>query len=104
MIATDVERGDPASDAALARLADGADVLVHDAQYLPDEYLTSKRGWGHSTWEHAVEAALQAGVGRLVLTSHDPHRTDEQVKEIVRLARRRFPATEAAHPGMRIEV
>lgn len=104
VIATDVEAGDPASDLAVRRLAAGADVLVHDAQYLPEEYARSKVGWGHSTWEQAVAVAVDAGVGRLVLTSHDPDRADEGVDEIVAAARAVFPATEAAFSGMTIEV
>lgn len=103
VIATDVEAGDPAGDAALRRLADGADVLVHDAQYTPEEWATTRQGWGHSTWEHATAVATAAGVGRLVLTSHDPERTDEGVDAILHAARGRFAATEAAAQGQLIE-
>jgi phosphoribosyl 1,2-cyclic phosphodiesterase len=103
VLATDCERGDPAADERLRILADGADVLIHDAQYTPDEYPTHYLGWGHSTRHHAVEAALESGVRRLVLVSHDPHRTDGQVDAIVESARREFPATEAAYEGMQIE-
>lgn len=102
VLATDYERGDPVADAALRRLAQGADVLIHDAQYTPDEYPTRYIGWGHSTRHHAVQAAIDAEVGRLVLISHDPMRTDDQVDAIVEMARREFPATEAALEGMQI--
>ncbi|MFA7250139.1 MAG: MBL fold metallo-hydrolase [Dehalococcoidia bacterium] len=103
VIATDVEAGDPASDAALRTLAEGASVLIHDAQYTPGEWATTRRGWGHSTWEHATAVAAEAHVDRLLLTSHDPDRTDEGIDEIVRAARQRFPATEAAFEGQIIE-
>jgi phosphoribosyl 1,2-cyclic phosphodiesterase len=103
VIATDVEAGDADSDAALLALADGADVLVHDAQYTPREWATTRRGWGHSTWEHATAVAAKAGVGRLLLTSHDIGRDDDAVDEIQRLARERFPATEAAVEGQVVE-
>ena len=99
VVATDHEAGDPDGDAALEKLAAGADVLIHDAQYTPEDY-EAHRGWGHSTWEDAVVAAEAAGVGRLVLTSHDPSRTDEDIEDIVTAARRRFPLVEAAHQGM----
>ena len=101
VFATDVERGDPASDDALRRLAQGADVLIHDAQYEPGEY-DLHEGWGHSTWRHAVEAAEAAEVERLILVSHDPDRTDEKVDEIVEAAREKFPNTDAAYAGMEI--
>ena len=101
VFATDVERGDPDSDEALRKLAHGADVLIHDAQYEPDEY-DLHEGWGHSTWRHAVEAAEAAEVDRLILVSHDPDRTDEKVDEIQEAARKRFPNTDAAYAGMEI--
>lgn len=46
VVATDNEHGDPESDRRLLELADGADVLIYDAQYLPDEYAEGKVGWG----------------------------------------------------------
>jgi phosphoribosyl 1,2-cyclic phosphodiesterase len=103
-VCTDVEHGEAASDAAVRRLAEGADVLLYDAQYLPDQYLASKVGWGHSTWEEAVKVAADCGVGRLILTSHDPLRSDEDVDHILTLARERFPNTEAAAEGMKFDV
>lgn len=102
VFATDVERGDPVSDAALTELASGADVLIHDAQYSLDD-ISSHRGWGHSTWEDGVAAAEDAGVDKLVLVSHDPVRTDDQVDELVEKAQRRFPNTVAAYAGMELE-
>ena len=101
--ATDVEAASEESRFAVARFAEGATVLLHDAQYTPAEYEASRRGWGHSTWQHATRVAADAGVGRLVVTSHDPTRTDEQVAEIVGLARAEFRATEAAFEGQRID-
>lgn len=99
VVATDHEAGTAADD-RVVEMATGADVLVHDTQYRPDE-VASKRGWGHSTWEQAVEIATRAGVGQLLFASHDPSRTDAEIDELVRLARHRFTATIAARPGAR---
>lgn len=55
----------------------GVDFLVHDCQYTQEEYLSSKKGWGHSTFEYVVQAAQGAGVKKLMLIHHDPMRTDE---------------------------
>jgi phosphoribosyl 1,2-cyclic phosphodiesterase len=104
VVATDVEPGEPLSDAALGELAAGADVLIYDAQYLPEEYTSGRIGWGHSTWETAVSLAEKASVGRLILTSHDPGRSDDQIDSILALARSRFPNTDAAYEGMRFQV
>ena len=54
----------------------GADVVIHEAQYTPQEY-PSKRHWGHSTYVYVVNLAVLAGVGRLFLTHHDPSHDDE---------------------------
>ena len=56
----------------------GADILVHDSQYIPAE-IEGRREWGHSDYVAAFSLADKAGVKRLVLTHHDPARTDLQV-------------------------
>jgi phosphoribosyl 1,2-cyclic phosphodiesterase len=60
----------------------GAAVLVHDTMYRADEY-SNFVGWGHSTYEDAVEVALEASVDRLVLFHHHPERTDDEVDRCV---------------------
>lgn len=101
--ATDVEHGTTIDD-RLVRFAVGADLLVHDAQYLDDEYFgrtgPSRRGWGHATVEQAAEVARRAQVGRLALFHHDPARNDRQVDALETLARRRWQATFAAREGV----
>jgi phosphoribosyl 1,2-cyclic phosphodiesterase len=101
VIATDIEAGADWHDAALRDLASGASVLIHDAQYTPDEY-GDHVGWGHSTWEHAVSAARDAGVEQLLLTSHAQWRTDDDIDAIVREAGEQFVAVGAAHEGYRV--
>ena len=49
----------------------GADLLIHDAEYTPDEYRTA-REWGHSSYTDAVDLALAAGVRRLGLFHMQP--------------------------------
>jgi len=60
----------------------GADLLIHDAQYLDSE-LPSHLGWGHSSGPQATRLALQAGCKRLALFHHDPNRTDDAVAALV---------------------
>jgi ribonuclease BN (tRNA processing enzyme) len=86
-------------DPTLKRLAAGADILVYDAQYTPDEY-PSKVGWGHSTWQAGAELARAAGVPQLVLFHHDPARTDAQLAAIEAAAHADLPGTVAAREGM----
>ncbi|MES2177276.1 MAG: MBL fold metallo-hydrolase [Gemmatimonadota bacterium] len=58
--------------------ARGASVLVHDTMFTTQEY-DAFVGWGHSTYDDAVEIAIEAGVEKLVLFHHRPERTDEEV-------------------------
>jgi ribonuclease BN (tRNA processing enzyme) len=66
-----------ASDGALD-LVRGVDLLIHDAQYTPDEF-RQKFNWGHCTVDYAVWLAAEAGVRRLALFHHDPVRHDDAV-------------------------
>lgn len=86
-------------DPTLKKLAAGADILVYDAQYTPEEY-PAKVGWGHSTWQAGAELARAAGVPQLVLFHHDPDRTDAQLAAIEATARAELPGTVAAREGM----
>ena len=67
-------------DRELVELVRGADVYIADAQYSPEEY-AKKTGWGHTNYVDAVEIALEAGVKRLVLFSHDPMHNDQQIDQ-----------------------
>ncbi len=55
-----------------------ASLLFHDAQYLETEYKMT-RGWGHSTYQDALDLAIDADVKRLGLFHHDPDRTDNEI-------------------------
>jgi len=59
-----------------------ADLLIHDAEYMPDEY-PEKKGWGHSTVEDAVLLAQEASVRQLGLYHHNQDRTDADVDALV---------------------
>jgi phosphoribosyl 1,2-cyclic phosphodiesterase len=80
-----------------------ADVLLFDAQYTPEEY-KGRTGWGHSTFEAAVEIAKEAGVKKLVLFHHEPTHDDATVEKIEKEAIKLFPNTVAAREGMTLEV
>lgn len=62
-------------------VAEGADVLLHDAQYTSEEYVT-RRGWGHSSTDDAVAYAQVTGVRQLVLFHHDPSHSDDFLEEM----------------------
>lgn len=87
----------------LLELARGADVLSIDSTYTEAEY-PDYVGWGHSTWEHACWLGEEAGVGRVVLTHHDPSHTDEILDRIAQEAAARRAGTRVAHEGMIIDL
>jgi len=69
-----------------AQFMAGADLVIHDAQYTPEEY-GSRKTWGHSTYDYVVQIAAAAGVRRLALTHHDPSHDDDFISDIERKAR-----------------
>lgn len=102
--ATDNEPGDVAFDKNVRKLAVGADVLVYDAQYLPEEYEARKRGWGHSHWREGVNIAMESGAKELVLYHHDPDHDDACIDRTVSEARNYYARVRAAAEGMEIEI
>lgn len=86
-----------------------ADLLFHDAQYTDEEYRVT-RGWGHSCYADAIDAAIEAGVKRLGLFHHDPDRSDDDLDRQVgwcckRIAQARSPMEcFAAAEGMVLEL
>ena len=106
VFATDVE-GYAGGDRQLIKFSRGADLLIHDAEFTPQEYLDGKptrQGWGHSTWEMAVEVAQAAGAKKLALTHHNAHHGDAFLEDIERQAQALFPATIVAREGLTLKI
>lgn len=102
--ATDTE-GYSGGDARLIEFAQGADILIHDAQYTTAEYNDQQfptQGFGHSTIDMACEVARKANVGKLLLYHHDPHHDDATIARLEQYARTLFPETQAAYEGLEI--
>lgn len=64
------------------RFCKDADVLIHDAQYTPEER-ARRKGWGHSDYVSTVDLAARSRARSLLLFHHDPARTDAQLASIV---------------------
>lgn len=96
--ATDYEHGNPQMDSILREYAQGADVLICDSQYTPEEY-ASHIGWGHSTWKNAAQLASDSQAKKLVLFHHDPEHDDEQMARITECAAQCWDDTVAAYEG-----
>lgn len=91
---------------AVRELCRGVDVLIHDAQFTPEEF-EAKRDWGHCTVDYAVTVAAACEVGTLVLFHHDPTHDDDTIDRLHAEAARSAQAqgvasVVAAHEGLRI--
>ena len=94
---------------AITELTKGADVLIYDCMYTPEEYAgkkdgVSRVGWGHSTFEMGAALAKDAGVGELVLFHHDPEQNDMDVAEKTTRTKALFPNSRAAFEGLEIRL
>jgi len=79
------------------------DVFICDTTFTPEEY-ASKKGWGHSTWQEAVDLGKQAQVKKIILFHHDLFRDDEAIDAMEKMAQRQFKNTIAAREGMEIRL
>jgi phosphoribosyl 1,2-cyclic phosphodiesterase len=61
----------------------GADVLIHDTTYTPEEYI-DRIGWGHSDYLFSLRLAAEANVRRLYIFHHDQNHSDEKVDDILK--------------------
>jgi phosphoribosyl 1,2-cyclic phosphodiesterase len=99
-------KGDP--NQRIFDFARGADVLIHDATYTPEEYVNHV-GWGHSHYLFSLKVAEEARAKKLVLFHHDQTHSDQKVDEILQKCRKvittrnyRFECVAAAE-GMEME-
>jgi phosphoribosyl 1,2-cyclic phosphodiesterase len=99
--ATDREHGHPELDPVFEKWAQGADLLIHDAQYTPEQFPAQKL-WGHSTWAEAVRVSQACGVKQLALFHHDPKHDDTMVAKIEAEAKKHFANSFAAREGMTV--
>jgi phosphoribosyl 1,2-cyclic phosphodiesterase len=101
--ASDHEHGDPEADLSVREHAKGADALVFDTHFTPEEY-PSVSGWGHSTWKEAIKVCRESAVKRLFLFHHNPDYSDQKIDEICAQARLEFPSVQAAKEGLIVRI
>ena len=77
--ATDFEHGIEAEQ-ELIRFAEGADLLLYDGQYTPEEH-DIYPGFGHSTGETGRRIGEACGAKRVWIIHHDPRATDAILTE-----------------------
>jgi len=99
-------KGDP--NQRIFDFARGADILIHDATFTPEEYVDHV-GWGHSHYLFCLEIAAKARAKKLILFHHDQSHDDEKIDNIVQTCRREIRTRNykfeciAAEEGLEIE-
>jgi ribonuclease BN (tRNA processing enzyme) len=104
--ATDTE-GYVGGDQRVIQFAAGCNLLIHDSQYMPGDYMEGKtnvQGYGHSTVDMAAEVAKKANVGQLALFHFDPQYDDATIFEMEKRAQAIFKNSIAAYEGLEIEL
>jgi len=84
-------------------IARGTDILIHDAQYTPEQ-MSDHKGWGHSSWEHCTDVATKAKAKKLVLFHHNPDHSNAVLESIEKDAQKVFENTVSAREGMEIYI
>ncbi len=81
-------------DKKLIDFARNCSVLIHDAQYTTEDYLNQfapKQGYGHSTFDGALEVKRQANAEKLVFFHFDPSYNDDKLDRIKEHYTNQFP-------------
>jgi phosphoribosyl 1,2-cyclic phosphodiesterase len=100
VVCTDIEHGNSVRP-DIVEFCKNVDLLVHEAQYTSEE-LQAHRGWGHSSYDQAIEVAERAGVKKLAITHHDPEHNDAFLTKIERECQKRYLNCVLAREGMEI--
>lgn len=106
VFATDIEwdASTPAErDAFLALCSEPrpASLLVFDGQFARENY-GPFAGWGHSTWEDAVDVARASKAGLLLVTHHAPQSNDEHLDRVDNEVSRALNSAKLARDGMEV--
>ena len=94
-------------DKKLAFFARNTDLLIHDSQYSGEDYLSPiapKQGFGHSTFEMAIETAKAAQAKQLAFFHFDPSYDDEKLKNIEKYYKNQFEGCFMAYEGLETEL
>ena len=79
------------------------DLLVFDGQFTPENY-ERFRGWGHSTWQDAIDVAKLVMARELIITHHHPRSDDETLRQIEADVKRQMPNAWLGRQDAAIEI
>lgn len=94
-------------DKRFNRFAKNCDLLIHDAQYTTEDYLnpfSPKQGYGHSTFDMAVEAMKQTNAKALAFFHYDPDYDDIKLNRIKEHYNTNLKNVMLSYEGLEIDV
>lgn len=94
-------------DKNFINFAKGCDLLIHDSQYTTEDYLNSyspKQGYGHSTFDMAIESMKMADAKRLVFFHYDPGYDDEKLNGIQEFYSANYQNVQLSYEGLEINI
>lgn len=108
--ASDVGYTDQGPSPEILALYRGADLLLHDCTYTPED-LATRRNRGFSSYEDAAAAAVAAGAEHLVMFHYDQDYSDDMVDQLTERCRQELDriggtaiALTAATEGMSLDL
>ena len=94
-------------DKKFVQFARGCDLLIHDAQYTTEDYLnpySSKQGFGHSTFDMAIETFKQTNAGQLAFFHYEPSYNDEKLDKIQEYYAANFKNVFMSNEGLELNI
>ena len=86
---TDTEHQPGILDPLVLGLIENCDLFLYDSNFSDDE-MEKYRGFGHSTWQHAIRLAQHANAKQVGFIHHSPWRTDEALDRVDYQAKQLF--------------
>ena len=94
-------------DRKLANFAHDCDLIIHDSQYTTEDYLdlfSPKQGYGHSTFDMAIECRKQLNAKQLVFYHYDPLYDDNKLNRLKEQYKNIDSKSIFAHEGLEIKL
>lgn len=94
-------------DKKFVQFAKNCDLLIHDTQYTSEDYLnpsSPKQGYGHSTYDMAIEVMKQTNAKTLACFHYDPGYDDEKLNRIKEYYTTTYPNVKLPYEGYETEV
>ncbi len=94
-------------DKKFAKFAKNCDILIHDSQYTAEDYLnpySPKQGFGHSTFDMAIEAMKQTEAKNLVFFHYEPSYDDAKLSAIKERYASEYKNVYMSYEGFELEI